>query len=105
MRHSPSSGRVAGSPGIAMTAEVEIGGGGGRTSSLLDGGDCNGLLGLLAGFSRESRSRWPERRQRKQRTGSRHEAALWSGARHTKHLPSVLLRNTLSKGGLGPCFV
>ncbi|KAG2607784.1 hypothetical protein PVAP13_4NG273011 [Panicum virgatum] len=39
-----------------------------------------------------SRTRWPKRRHLKQRTGSVHEAAQWSGARHTKHLPLVLER-------------
>lgn len=38
---------------------------------------------------RQSRARWPERRQRKQRTGSLHWAARWPRERQMKHFPLI----------------
>jgi hypothetical protein len=73
------------SSGLVLGSPIAIGGGGSG-----GGGGWGGGSGGGGGVVRQSRCRCPERKQRRQRTGSRQAEARWSLARHLKHLPSVL---------------
>jgi hypothetical protein len=86
MKTVSSSGHSCGSP----TAMVEGGGGGGgEEGGGGGGGGGGGAQNCRLSVARHWAARCPDLRQRRQRTGSRQEAALWSLAKHLKQRPSV----------------
>ena len=97
MRHSSSSGLVSGSPSLAIAACPTRGGDGGGGRSSLQARRA-AVLERWVPNRLQSLSRWPSPRQRKQRMGSRQDAARWSEERHLKHFPSVLRRKARSAG-------